>query len=41
MKVENEEAAEEFELEDDYGVDHYASEDGGGGSGDDDGEAVF
>jgi hypothetical protein len=39
MKVENEEPADEIELEDDYGVDHYASDDGGGS--DDEAEAVF
>lgn len=33
-----EDAPDEFEMDDDYGVDHYASDDGGG---DDDDEAVY
>lgn len=36
---EEESVADELELEDDYGVDHYASDDGGGDS--DGGEATF
>ena len=35
-----EDQPDEFEMDDDYGVDHYASDDGGGG-GDDDDEAVY
>lgn len=38
--LDGEEQPDEFEMDDDYGVDHYASDDGGGG-GDDDDEAVY
>jgi DNA-directed RNA polymerase III subunit RPC7 len=36
-----EENPDEFEMDDDYGVDHYASDDGGGGGDDDGDEAVY
>lgn len=36
-----EDAPDEFEMDDDYGVDHYASDDGGGGGDDDGDEAVY
>ena len=41
MFVQAVEDVDEFELDDDYGVDHYASDDGGGGDDGDDGEAFF
>lgn len=36
-----EDQPDEFEMDDDYGVDHYASDDGGGGGDDDGDEAVY
>lgn len=40
VELDNDNDEDELELEDDYGVDHYASDDAFGGS-DDDGEAIF